>query len=128
MKSFQQLIGSSNEEVKSARVTNVVRTTSTLSKQEIESGVAKLQGLENDIEQLLDICPDSSIDLNSNLKNFDPNEFVQDLYTKSVEIYELYKKIQVRINVHNMLFPENQCNSLTEYDKDFIKSVVGDLV
>lgn len=125
MKAFATLLNASNENIKKARVQNVVRTTAALSKQKIEEKLAKLRTLENDFENMMDLSPDNSFDLNSALKNFNPTEFVDDLYNFAMEMYDLQEKIQIATNIHNALFPEDTVNGLSQYDKEFIAEIIN---
>lgn len=125
MKAFATLLNSSTENIKKARVQNVVRTTAALSKQKIEQKLAELRSIENDIENMLDLCPDNAMDLNSSLKNFDPTQFVENLYDYALELNELQEKIKIATNIHNALFPDDPINGLTKYDEEFISDIVN---
>lgn len=127
MNNFSKLLNASDEQIKQARVLNVVRTTSSISKQRVESKLTELRELENQIESLMDLCPDSSVDLNSNLKKFNPSDFVDNLYDYAIELFELYQKVIVGINIHNALFPEDKIEGLSTYDREFVSNIVGDV-
>lgn len=127
MNNFSKLLNASDEQIKQARVLNVVRTTASISKQKVESKLTELRELENQIESLMDLCPDSSIDLNSNLKRFNPTEFVDDLYEYAIEIFELYQRVNVGIKIHNSLFPDDKIDGLSKYDQEFISNIIGNV-
>lgn len=65
----------------------------------------------NKLETHLDLGATSTTDIASNLKNIDAESWVEKLYNKStdgsaIDIYERYNLINVRIRVHNALFPD----------------------
>src|SRR5574344_414622 len=127
MKTFVQQLKADSKSIHETRVLNACRSASAISRGKIEEFKTSLMKLENDFESLTDLNPDSTFDLNRQLKTFDAESYISKLHEICCNIYNTAQKIQIAINIHKAQFPDDKIEELTQYDKDLIYSIAGDL-
>lgn len=125
MKDFKSLIGASTKELRETRVKNVVRNTSAASKRKIEDDKQAFRDLQSKIENHMDLGITNTTDLASNLKDFDPSPWCNELYSMSRELALKAVDIKIKVNIHNKLFPDDKVEYLSDADLDFIQDTTG---
>lgn len=80
LKNFKEIIGASAEALRETRVKNKVRDTAYASKSKIESAKQDFRNLQSKIEDHMDLGITSTTDIASNLKNFEPGPWCDDMY------------------------------------------------
>lgn len=123
MKSFKEQLVGTPKQIRELRVQNFLKMVSEQSKSLIEvgeNGKCEYRKLQNELESLLDIMPDSSIDLSSKLSNINVSELVDNINSTTNDMLRVARIIQRRVAVHNRLFPDDTVSGLSEEELDFI--------
>lgn len=125
MESFEKIIGASPKDVRKMRVNNTVRNTAAASKAKIEVIKQEFRDIQSKIESLLDISILTSDDLGSNLKDFEPTPWCDQLYDLGEKLALKAMKLKIMINIHNKLFDKDQVEELSDLDLEFINNTTG---
>ena len=80
--------------------------------------------LQNEIENKLDLGPEQTSDLGSNLKNLNTESLFKEIYDKADKLAIIARQIKIRVSIHNTLFPENKMTSLTKEELDFLENCI----
>lgn len=121
MKSFEQLIGQTGENALETRVKNVVRNTSAASRTSVENLKQQFRDLQSKLYDHMDLGVKDTTSLVVEMKN--PSEWVDTLNNSILDMYILAKKIEIAVNIHNQLFPNNQVEGLDKDDLEFIPKI-----
>jgi hypothetical protein len=124
MESFSKYIGTNSTDILKTRVTNTVKTAEVQSRMLIENLKMEYTNLQSDIENMLDLGITNSMDLGTNLKNLDTQDLFKKLYEKADKMSVLARQINIRINIHNSLFPTGKIENLTKEELDFLNGLV----
>lgn len=126
MKSFKEQLGGTPKQIRELRVQNFLKMVSEQSKSLIEigeNGKCAYRKLQNKLESLLDIMPDSSIDLSSKLSNTNVSELVNNINSTTADMIKVAQIVQRRVAVHNRLFPDDTVEGLSKEELDFINDI-----
>lgn len=126
MKSFKEQLNGNSKQVRELRVQNFLKMASERSKSLIEvgeNGKCAYRDLQNRLESLLDIMPDSSIDLSSKLSTIDVSKLVENINKTTSDMVNVARIIKRRVAVHNRLFPDDPVTGLTTEELDFINDM-----
>ena len=125
MKSFKETIGGSAAQISEARVQRTVQNTAEYSSKYIDDLKHNFRDLQSKIEDHMDIAPTSTIDIASNLRNFNEKQWIDDFYPMIFQLAQLSINIRIAVNAHNKLFPDDTKTGLSKVDADFIEDVSG---
>ena len=125
LKNFKDIIGASAEALRETRVKNKVRDTAYASKSKIESVKQSFRDLQSKIEDHMDLGITSTTDIASNLKDFKPSNWCDELYQMINNLALMAAKLKIMVNVHNQLFPDEKVEGLSTDDLDFVNNATG---
>lgn len=125
LRNFKDIIGASAEALRETRVKNKVRDTAYASKSKIESSKQAFRDLQSKIEDHMDLGITSTTDIASNLKNFEPTPWCDQLYAMIGELALMAADLRIMVNVHNKLFPDEKVEGLSADDLEFVNDVTG---
>lgn len=127
MQDFKSRLNLSAKQVKEARVNRVITAAGIASKNKVENARQRIQEMEAEIETIMDICPTASTDLYSTLSKFNATEFTDKIYKQITDLNYAVQEFEVAVNFHNSMFPDNQVEGLSEYDKSFISEYISNI-
>lgn len=125
LKNFKEIIGASAEALRETRVKNKVRDTAYASKSKIESAKQDFRNLQSKIEDHMDLGITSTTDIASNLKNFEPGPWCDDMYKMVGDLALMAADLRIMVNVHNQLFPDEKVEGLSADDLEFVNNTTG---
>lgn len=125
LKNFKEIIGASAEALRETRVKNKVRDTAYASKSKIESAKQDFRNLQSKIEDHMDLGITSTTDIASNLKNFEPGPWCDDMYKMVGDLALMAADLRILVNVHNQLFPDEKVEGLSADDLEFVNNTTG---
>lgn len=124
MKTFKEMIGLTGEEALEARVKNVVRNTSSSSRNKVEQFKQEFRDLQSKLFDHMDLAQKDANSLKVEMK--EPTKWVNDLYDLAIKMAILAKKISICVNMHNNIFPDNKVEDLDPEDLELIKELNPD--
>lgn len=83
------------------------------SKSKIESAKQDFRNLQSKIEDHMDLGITSTTDIASNLKNFEPGPWCDDMYKMVGDLALMAADLRIMVNVHNQLFPDEKVEGLS---------------
>lgn len=125
IRNFKDIIGASAEALRETRVKNKVRDTAYASKSKIETAKQDFRNLQSQIEDHMDLGITSTTDIASNLKNFEPSPWCDQMYNMVCNLAVMAADLRIMVNVHNKLFPDESVEGLSDDDLDFVNNVTG---
>lgn len=121
MKTFAQLIGLTGSEALEARVKNVVRNTSAASRNNVENLKQQFRDSQSKLYDHLDLGVKDANSLVVEMK--EPSKWVNSLNSLILNMHILAREIEIAVNLHNNLFPNNTVEGLDDEDLEFISKV-----
>jgi len=124
MQSFKSMIGGDAESIKNLRVSNFTETALAQSQMTIQQLQNEFREKQNDIEGMLDLGIENTQDVATNLKKIDTKVLFDKVYNAADQLAVVARKLKIRVEIHNRLFPENRVNGLTKEQLDFLAACV----
>lgn len=127
MKSFKEMVGANADSVRETRVNNFVNMLQTESALRITTGENSIQSyraLQCKLEGLLDIAPETTVDLSAKLATIDCKQLMKEVNDIVYSMVQCARAIKRRCKVHNTLFPDNPVTGLSDAELDFIKDIL----
>ena len=127
MQSFKEMVGANADAVRVSRVNNFVNMFKTESDLAITTGKNSVQAyrqLAIKLESLLDVAPETTVDLSAKLAGIDSHELYEEVNKVVYDMVQCARAIKRRVALHNALFPENPATGLTDEELDFIKDLL----
>ena len=128
MKTLLERVTAGADELRQQRARNSVEMAAESSRSEIAKYKNDLLNGLNKIENLLDLGETSTTSIAENLKDFNPTKWAEELYGRTlVNIIESVQNINIRIKIHNSLFPEHAVDEINgkTFSSDIIEFIVG---
>lgn len=127
MKSFRAQLNGNNAEIRNARVNNFINMLQSQSEMSINIGDDSKQtyrDLQIKLEGALDVAPGTTMDLMSKLSQIDSRELMSTVNDFAAKMYKVAKKIELKVAIHNTMFPENPVTGLSDEELDFLKPLI----
>ena len=124
MKTFEQIAGLTGDQALEVRVKNVVKNVSAASRAKVEALKQEFRDLQSEMFNHMDIGVQESTSLRIEMKE-NPSEWVDKLYNMAIKMRTTSEKINIAVNVHNKLFPNNPTEGLDSEDLELIEDVCG---
>ena len=127
MKSFKEMVGANADAVRATRVANFINMAQTESALRITTGKNSVQAyrqLAIKLESLLDIAPETTVDLSAKLATIDSKALMDSVNDVVYDMVQCARAIKRRVAVHNALFPDSPVEGLTDEELDFIKDML----
>lgn len=112
MKDLKSMIGANAEQLAEARVDNFCVNFKESAQDFIRDIRRKIRERNCKMEDLLDLGPENSQDLASNLKAKDAKSIVNQIFNLNIEIADLKMQLNEALKLYKTLFPD---------DKEFVK-------
>lgn len=125
IKTFKESIALNHNEIKDLRIDRANLDAAAASSSYIEQLKQDFRRVQSLFEELLDLSDDNTLDLGKRLKNFDANDWIKNLYSKSLEVVNKALAINCAVKLHNSLFPDEKKQGLTEYEEELIEELTG---
>lgn len=125
IKTFKESLAINHEEIKDLRIDRANLDAAAASSAYIEQLKQDFRRAQSSFEESLDLTDDNTMDLGKRLKNFDANDWIKKLYSKSMEIVNKSLAINCAVKLHNALFPDEKKQGLTEYEEELVETLTG---
>lgn len=127
MKSFKSQLSGNNAEIKGTRVNNFINIIRSQSEMGINIGDDSKQtyrDLQIQLEGALDIAPGTTVDLMSKLSTINSQELMSKVNGLAAKMLKVAEKIELKVALHNALFPESPVTGLSDEELDFLKPII----
>lgn len=127
MKSFKAQLSGSSADIRNARVNNFINIIRSQSEQSINLGEDSKQTyreLQIELEGALDIAPGTTVDLMSKLSTIDSHDLMSKVNSIAAKMLKVAEKIELKVILHNTMFPETPVTGLSDAELDFLKPLI----
>lgn len=127
MKSFKAQLSGSSADIRNARVNNFINIIRAQSEQGINMGDDSKQTyreLQIQLESALDIAPGTTVDLMSKLSSIDSHDLMSKVNGIAAKMLKVAEKIELKVVLHNTMFPETPVEGLSDDELDFLKPLI----